>query len=106
MKSRSLFIIFFFFLFGKFFSQEIAVISNPKQSILIGKSVYILKDESGKMTFNEVVLSKNFIKSEVEVPNLGVSSNTYWLRFRIKNETEEEIKQIYTVQMLEVLAYN
>ena len=91
MKSRSLFIIFFFFLFGKFFSQEIAVISNPKQSILIGKSVYILKDESGKMTFNEVVLSKNFIKSEVEVPNLGVSSNTYWLRFRIKNETEEEM---------------
>jgi two-component system, NtrC family, sensor kinase len=91
MKSKNLFLFIFFILTKSVSSQEIATINNPKQSLLIGKSIYILKDELGQMSFSEVVKSKAFVKSEVEVPNLGVSSNTYWLRFKIKNETKEEM---------------
>ncbi|WP_439585521.1 sensor histidine kinase [Dyadobacter bucti] len=56
----------------------------------IGKNVEVLEDTGKSLTINEVMTSKNFVKSEDETPNFGLSSSTFWVRFDIQNLTPED----------------
>ncbi|MFT5859616.1 MAG: hypothetical protein ACI865_001720 [Flavobacteriaceae bacterium] len=56
----------------------------------IGKRIFLLEDELGSFTINEVVVSKAFVKSENKVPNMGVTTSSFWLKIPIKNSTDEE----------------
>ena len=59
----------------------------------LGKSLEILKDESKKLTIDDIVkekYSKNFKKSKVLIPNYGYSKSAYWFRIRIKNKTKQK----------------
>ncbi len=85
---RSLFFIFFTFL-CVFATTAKPVIdySDLKKSISIGNSVEILEDKSNQLTLDEVRHSDSFQPSKLQVPNLGVSPSTFWIRFTIKNST-------------------
>ena len=55
----------------------------------LGKHIDILIDKEGTLTIDEVLspeISAKFEPSESDVPNLGRSYATYWLRFNIKNQ--------------------
>jgi signal transduction histidine kinase len=58
-----------------------------KESTIIGKYIWILKDKSRKLTIKEILASSQFNKSKSDVPNLGVSSSNFWLLFSIKNQS-------------------
>ncbi|NUM31597.1 MAG: GHKL domain-containing protein [Bacteroidetes bacterium] len=59
--------------------------NDETQNLSIGKDVYILVDPKGKLGINEIVKSDKFEKSKKDVPNMGITSSTVWLKIIIKN---------------------
>lgn len=70
-------------------NDSIIIYNNTQQNISIGDFVYILEDPSNKKSFEEVLTSTNFIKSNTTTPNLGVSQSTFWIKFTLFNNTSE-----------------
>jgi two-component system, NtrC family, sensor kinase len=66
-------------------SLQASSIKDNKQSI---DSIYILRDSTCQLTVNQVLISKKFKLSEHSIPNLGVSSNVYWLKFTLTNKSD------------------
>jgi signal transduction histidine kinase len=87
MKRLNLLFLFFLVILAKqVFSNDTIVYNNESTIQSIGNEIYLLKDESNSLGFTNVINSDKFIKSNVNVPNLGISTNTFWIRFTIKNE--------------------
>lgn len=72
----------------KTYSQD-TVIFNGNTAV-IGKYVSILEDPTNKLNINAVKTSTAFVHSAIQVPNLQLSASAFWLRFSIKNETNEK----------------
>lgn len=53
--------------------------------MLIGDRMEILEDRSSSMTLEDVMHSQEFVPSTDLVPNLGISPNAYWVRFKVQN---------------------
>ncbi len=85
-RSKLLFLFFLVLLTQQVFSNDTIVYNNEKTIQSIGNNIYLLKDESNSLNFNEVINSDKFEKSKDNVPNLGISTNTFWIRFTVKNE--------------------
>ncbi|MFD2873154.1 7TM diverse intracellular signaling domain-containing protein [Mucilaginibacter ximonensis] len=77
-----------FIAFAVFSSKAIAqvVIDDNTNRTLIGKSVYILQSNK-EQGINDVIKSADFKKYDKEVPNLGFSTCSTWLRFTIDNKS-------------------
>lgn len=87
MKRLYLLFLFFLLLFTQqVFSNDTIIFNNEKTIQSIGNSIYLLKDESNTLSFKKVINSSEFEKSKDNVPNLGISTNTFWIRFTVKNE--------------------
>jgi two-component system, NtrC family, sensor kinase len=67
-------------------SQSLLTVNNNEHRY-IGRHLQLLEDSSGKLHVKEVLASKQFTSSTSEVPNLKVSDNAYWLKFKVKNES-------------------
>lgn len=50
-----------------------------------GKKIYVYTDEHNSLDINGAIKEKNFVKATTAVPNLGVTSNSYWLKFQAVN---------------------
>jgi len=72
------------------FSKNIIIYSNPDQNIKISNKVEILEDTEGKMPIEEIISSRDFKKSLEAIPNLQISSSTFWIKFEIKNNTKQD----------------
>lgn len=89
MKQFFSFLFFFAFLIidlnatGK--DADTILVINAKQTLLIGNSVKLLEDPTNKLTINDVAFSKDFALSTQDVPNMGVSSASIWVKFIIRN---------------------
>lgn len=66
------------------------VFSNTDEILSIGKDVYLLEDKTGLLTIDDVVNSTDFIKSEEEVPNLGITPHNIWVKIEIQNSSKEQ----------------
>jgi hypothetical protein len=85
-RLKLLFLFFLIILTQKVYSNDTIVYNNEKTIQSIGNSIYLLKDESNLLNFNDVINSNEFEKSKDNVPNVGISTNTFWIRFTVKNE--------------------
>jgi signal transduction histidine kinase/DNA-binding NarL/FixJ family response regulator len=74
-----------------------AEFNNANHQLRLGKYFYIFEDRTGNASIEEV-LSKNFIKNTSDVPNLGISSSAFWIRFQVLNNSN-------TAELLFELAY-
>ena len=64
-------------------------ISTCGYACYLGKHIDILIDKDGTLTIDEVLspeISSKFQPNESDVPNLGRSYATYWIRFKIGNQ--------------------
>ena len=88
----SLFILFAMLIHGSVLaSDSVFVFTNNHSSHLIGKKIYILTDKTNELTFIHILKKQDqFQASPLEVPNLGITPYTHWLKFSIKNESAEE----------------
>jgi len=55
-----------------------------------GNQVAILEDPTNSRSIKEVVDSDAFVLSDVPIPNLQLSKSDFWIRFSIKNESDQE----------------
>ena len=71
-------------------SQPPLVLTDGQEKYPLGFYLEILKDPTGELTIEDVSSSAydaRFLPSRVEVPNLGFTNHTYWVRFHLKNNT-------------------
>ncbi|KQS33898.1 7TM diverse intracellular signaling domain-containing protein [Dyadobacter sp. Leaf189] len=54
-------------------------------SLILGKYLEIYEDTAGTLSLHEVRNSNGFVKSKDEVPNIGLSKSSFWIRFSIRN---------------------
>ncbi|MBC7567015.1 MAG: sensor histidine kinase [Pedobacter sp.] len=89
MKKYSL-ILFILYLFPSInaFGQAPAIFKG--ENIVIGNHVAILEDPTNRLILNDVRSSKDFVLSDVSIPNLQLSGSDFWLRFSVKNDSDEE----------------
>jgi signal transduction histidine kinase len=75
--------------------------------INIGNSIMILEDPSGKLSMKEILSSQDFKPSNQEVPNLGVSASSFWIKFQVKNisSSDELLLELAQPTMDEVEFY-
>lgn len=82
-------IIFFFFILfccSKLFGQSITVLSNEKDSYLIGKSVSFYLDSTRKEELSDILLlDKKFQASKEDIPNWGFTSAHIWIKIEVQN---------------------
>ncbi len=87
MQTKLLLSSFFLILSGLLYSQGTVVYDDPDRAVKIGNVVEVLEDSIG-LAFNKLP-ETGWVKSELAVPNLGITENTYWLRFKVENRTNE-----------------
>jgi signal transduction histidine kinase len=63
------------------------VIKDNSRTLLIGKEIYVLQPK-GEIAFKEVQISKAFKKYNADIPNLGLSANSIWLKFTVINKSK------------------
>lgn len=62
---------------------------EEQASTPIGTYFTILEDKTGKMSVADVITSENFEPSKDKVPNLGITSNAYWLKVDVTNSAAQ-----------------
>lgn len=60
------------------------------KNMVIGGHVSILEDSTNKLELDDVKNSNAFYASGVKIPNLRLSSSDFWLKFTIKNESDQD----------------
>ena len=85
-------------------AQPISVAQGPAH---IGKRFSILEDPTGQLDAVAAIASTGYAPSEMDVPNLGVTSSAYWIRFVVLNDTKENtvILDIQHAEIEEVDVY-
>jgi signal transduction histidine kinase len=61
-------------------------------SLVIGKHLEIFEDKAGELEFRQIIHEKGFVKSTDDTPNMGLSKSTFWIRFSIINDTNDDIQ--------------
>lgn len=69
-------------------NEDIIIINDAFTLSNISDKVRVYSDTSNSMTIKEVD-SMEFMKQEIAVPNLAVTDNTHWVKFKLKNNTDE-----------------
>jgi len=57
--------------------------------VVIGKYLEIYEDKTNKLTFDQILIKKDFVKSNDETPNMGLSQSTFWIRFSLTNNSQK-----------------
>lgn len=71
-------------------AEPIISFNQTGKVISIGRQVSILEDSSGQLTFEAAVKSTAYKPASTNVPNLGVSNSTFWVKFIVKNESAND----------------
>lgn len=87
LKRFSLLLFSLLFFADSYAVYKPAVIDTGR--ILIGKELYILSPGK-EISFQEAVGSSQYVQSSSDVPNLGLSPASIWMRFTINNQTQTE----------------
>ncbi len=72
------------------YSEPTIFFSDATKVSYIGNYVSILEDKTNHLTLNDVIANKNFKQSNTNVPNLGVTDATFWVKFNITNQSNEK----------------
>ncbi|MCB1158065.1 MAG: hypothetical protein KDK45_11225, partial [Leptospiraceae bacterium] len=77
------FVYIFLFILFPLFASPIIHLQKNKGKITIGKSIEILEDKTGELSFEEILSDKKsraFQKSIYEYYNIGFSNSIYWIK--------------------------
>jgi signal transduction histidine kinase len=81
--------VLFFFLLASSFQLKAEEVNFQGNDILIGRYLEIAEDTKNEFIFPNFPSTANFVRSDNETPNLGLSKSTYWIRFTVKNLSDE-----------------
>lgn len=86
---KKLCILFLFIQFAFNFSaqaNDTIRYNNETEIVSIGNQIQILNDKTNSLKFEQILNAKDFEPSTENVPNLGITKNSHWIKFTIKNE--------------------
>ena len=75
------------FFSAKVFSQAPVVFKGD--NVIIGEHIAILEAPKNQLTLLTASNSPGYLQSKSQVPNLNLSKSDFWLRFTVKNESQE-----------------
>ena len=67
------------------------VLSDAQAKYQLGQQMEILEDPTGDLTIQDVSSSEysaRFVPNKSDAPNFGFTNSTYWVRFRLHNESQ------------------
>ena len=75
------------------FSTEPIIIDDTLEYSNIGLNLEYLIDKEGKLIFEDIVSKSNlnWLKSKNTIPSFGFTRDVYWMRFKVKNPTDNAI---------------
>ncbi|HEY0055378.1 MAG TPA: 7TM-DISM domain-containing protein, partial [Pedobacter sp.] len=80
---------FFFCLNGVLKAQNSIYTKAALDQKYIKKDLYVFQDSTGKLSFSQVRnLTNSFKPTNSNVPNLGISRNNNWLKFKLTNNSD------------------
>jgi signal transduction histidine kinase len=88
MSFRFKLLIFLLSLLSFTWAHADVIIGGNNGITLIGKQIYVLQSKR-ELAFRDVVNSPDFRKYDKDVPNLGYSALSTWMRFTIANHTRD-----------------
>ncbi|MBO9699133.1 MAG: GHKL domain-containing protein [Sporocytophaga sp.] len=71
-------------------SNKPLIVKNNDTPYMLGKYISVYKSLNNSETISDILNENKFVKSENEVPNLGISPYSFWLKFSIKNESGQD----------------
>lgn len=74
-------------------AQNTVILTDEQGEYPLGLYLEILEDPSGQLTIEQVSSSDyddQFIPSQEKVPNFGYTNSVYWVRFRLKDEAQQQ----------------
>lgn len=88
-------------------TNGVVVFKDAQSSRIIGSSMSYFTDESNSLRASDV-LDSTFVKSNVDILNFGISYSAHWLRFRVRNATNDPLIYLELRQPLidEVVVYD
>ena len=73
------------------FAQNTLYIQDALKEKYIGKYITVFQDLSRDLSFKQILKSDNlFHPNSFDVPNLGISTNNNWLKFKLTNNSDQE----------------
>ncbi len=73
------------------FAQNTLYIQDALKEKYIGKSISVFQDSSSDLSFKQILKSDNlFHSNSFDVPNLGISTNNNWLKFKLTNNSDKK----------------
>jgi hypothetical protein len=87
---RRYFLLFLLTLFLSVPASAQSPVEFKGENLVIGDHVSILEDPTNKLDLNDIKKSKAFVPSGVTIPNLQLSDSDFWLKFTIRNESDQE----------------
>src|ERR1700743_1695247 len=90
MMNKRFFILFLFLIFSSKLFAQAPVVFNGTDNMVIGEHVAVLEDKDNKLNIHSVVNAPGFVDSKTQVPNLQLSKSSFWLRFSITNQSNED----------------
>lgn len=73
------------------YANNHVVYSNQTKQKLIGKKLYLFEDKSNTMSLETVIQEGVFEPSNDDVPNLGISNSSFWIKVAIQNASNKKI---------------
>ena len=84
-----IFFITFYLISNSLFAEQKVILLDGKDIYNVGYDISILEDSSNKLTINDVTkdeLRSKYISSKTKIPNIGLSSSSFWVKLNIKNK--------------------
>ena len=73
-------------------AQGPVVLTDEQDEYPLGLHLEILEDPTKQLTIEDVIspeFETHFVPSQVDTPNYGFTESTYWVRFRVHNESQQ-----------------
>ena len=93
------------------FPLEPVILTDSKGEYSLGLHLEYLKDKDKKLKIEDVTspkFSNQFVKSKHEISNFGLTDSAYWIRFKLKNNSDKDkwlIKLTATLFMYNLKLY-
>lgn len=90
INKKTVFFILFMTVFGiTNYAQDTIALSNDNSSIVIGKQIKFFLDSNNKYNASNILLEKDFIQSDVDVPIFSFPIKSLWCKFTINNKSDK-----------------
>jgi two-component system NtrC family sensor kinase len=88
-QKNKLLVVLFLFFNTLLCAQNVVKVQSALKENYFGKNVYLYQDVTNKLSFEQIRYSKNLFKpTNLDVPNLGITSFNNWIKFTLVNDSE------------------